>query len=331
MSIILSLLLLYILVSLFFFLFPNLLHRRKSSPLLRYLTRHPGRVSVFSHRGGSLEHFENSLSAFKNSIKSKAECLELDVWKSKDGHLVVFHDKTLERVTGQKQGVFDLDFSEISHYLSELSYLTSVLRRLNDSKEKPCLLEDLFKEAKASNCVMSIDVKTRKLEDVVEVVELARRHGLFERIIVGCMGHVSAAQIKAVYPSVNCFFNFQEVLALIGAFFLGFLPFVRLVPDSLQMPFAFQIIKKDFGLHPLVKLVYYFKYIWPVFRLLNWHLRRRGVPVNYFIANEEEDFELSLKCGVDSIMTDRPSFLKEYLEKRGLFAGADEAFEEKGK
>ncbi|MFG1514500.1 glycerophosphodiester phosphodiesterase family protein, partial [Halobacteriovorax sp. ZH3_bin.1] len=42
---------------------------------------------------------ENTMAAFKAAIKHNY-AIELDVHLSSDGHVVVFHDETLERLTG---------------------------------------------------------------------------------------------------------------------------------------------------------------------------------------------------------------------------------------
>jgi glycerophosphoryl diester phosphodiesterase len=57
---------------------------------------------VWGHRGcrGAGSPPENSLDAFKAAIESGAGGIELDVQLSKDGALMVFHDDTLDRMTG---------------------------------------------------------------------------------------------------------------------------------------------------------------------------------------------------------------------------------------
>lgn len=56
-------------------------------------------IRVFSHRGGRLEHDENTLSAFKASYDAGYRGFETDFRMTSDGHLVVTHDSSLERTT----------------------------------------------------------------------------------------------------------------------------------------------------------------------------------------------------------------------------------------
>lgn len=57
------------------------------------------RPLVFAHRGGSKIAPENTIAAFDRGLTAGADGLELDVHLSRDGVVVVHHDRTLERTT----------------------------------------------------------------------------------------------------------------------------------------------------------------------------------------------------------------------------------------
>jgi len=57
------------------------------------------RPLIVAHRGDSSEFPENTVPAFESAIFQSAEIIELDVYKTIDGHWVCFHDKTLDRTT----------------------------------------------------------------------------------------------------------------------------------------------------------------------------------------------------------------------------------------
>jgi len=60
-----------------------------------YMTR------VIAHRGASAYAPENTLLAFELAARQGADMIELDVQRSADGVLVIFHDDTTERWDGR--------------------------------------------------------------------------------------------------------------------------------------------------------------------------------------------------------------------------------------
>jgi glycerophosphoryl diester phosphodiesterase len=57
-------------------------------------------LEIIAHRGFSKIAPENTLAAFKTAIKHQADSIEFDLQISADGVPVIFHDETLERITG---------------------------------------------------------------------------------------------------------------------------------------------------------------------------------------------------------------------------------------
>jgi len=51
-------------------------------------------VEIIAHRGASYDAPENTLEAVKLGWEQGADAVEIDVYLSKDGHIVVHHDGT---------------------------------------------------------------------------------------------------------------------------------------------------------------------------------------------------------------------------------------------
>lgn len=67
----------------------------------------------FAHRGlWDAESPENSLAAFQKAVDA-GYGIEFDIHKTKDGHVVVFHDDTLVRMCGVEGRVEDLTLAEL--------------------------------------------------------------------------------------------------------------------------------------------------------------------------------------------------------------------------
>jgi glycerophosphoryl diester phosphodiesterase len=71
------------------------------------------RIAVIAHRAGRGIMPENTLAAIRNAIKLGVDYVELDIRATKDGHLVIMHDSTVDRTTNGKGAVKDLDFATI--------------------------------------------------------------------------------------------------------------------------------------------------------------------------------------------------------------------------
>jgi len=70
-------------------------------------------IRVFSHRGGRMEHDENTIQAFKASYGAGYHGFETDIRMTKDGELVIMHDSSLERTSNGKGVVEEHTAGEI--------------------------------------------------------------------------------------------------------------------------------------------------------------------------------------------------------------------------
>ncbi|WP_435980461.1 glycerophosphodiester phosphodiesterase [Psychrobacter sp. DM4] len=78
------------------------------------------RTRLIGHRGAGSEILENTLSGFQRARSLQARGLagvEFDVQLSGDGHLVVFHDETLQRLCGAQSRIDQLTLPEIQRHL----------------------------------------------------------------------------------------------------------------------------------------------------------------------------------------------------------------------
>jgi glycerophosphoryl diester phosphodiesterase len=69
-------------------------------------------VEIIAHRGASAEAPENTLPAIQLAWEQGADAIELDLYLSKDGKIIIFHDTTTKRYDGQDRKVADLTLEE---------------------------------------------------------------------------------------------------------------------------------------------------------------------------------------------------------------------------
>lgn len=68
---------------------------------------------VIGHRGAAGHAPENTLVSVEKAIALGVDMVEIDIQPTRDGHLVVFHDKLLDRVTDSTGYLWDLDHDDL--------------------------------------------------------------------------------------------------------------------------------------------------------------------------------------------------------------------------
>jgi glycerophosphoryl diester phosphodiesterase len=68
---------------------------------------------VIAHRGDSAHRPENTLASFTSALEVGAGIVELDVHLTRDGHVVVIHDPTVDRTTSGTGRVRDLALTDL--------------------------------------------------------------------------------------------------------------------------------------------------------------------------------------------------------------------------
>ncbi len=73
-------------------------------------------VTIIAHRGSSMRAPENTLAAFKRATRDGADAIELDVRLSADGHVMVYHDRSLARLTGDPRDFNAVTREELARF-----------------------------------------------------------------------------------------------------------------------------------------------------------------------------------------------------------------------
>lgn len=83
---------------------------------LDFLNSQSDHVMVAAHRADWKAAPENSLPAIQSCIDMGIESVEVDVRKTKDGHLILMHDSTVNRTTNGRGAVSDLTLKQIKSF-----------------------------------------------------------------------------------------------------------------------------------------------------------------------------------------------------------------------
>lgn len=106
-----------------------------------------------SHRGFNTVAPENSLPAFASAVSLGAQEIEFDLWPTKDGQLLVCHDRTIDRTSNGEGKINELTLAEIKAYDAG-SYFSPLF-----SGMKFPVFEDVLKQF-GGKVIMNIHIKS---------------------------------------------------------------------------------------------------------------------------------------------------------------------------
>lgn len=165
--------------------------------------KHP--IQLVAHRGGSYLAPQNTLAAFRNALNFPVTAIELDVHMSRDGHAIVFHDYTVEKLTNGEGNILDLDLG----YLRGLNAAAHFPDGWHEVQQIPTLAE-VLKLAKGRVQVY-IEIKPSKRDGVFgryphiaeTVVEEVRAAGMLADVLIISFDWQVLPDIKTLEPSLK--------------------------------------------------------------------------------------------------------------------------------
>lgn len=243
---------------------------------------------AFAHRGGAVRDdsaAENTLAAFEQAVRLGYRYLETDVHATADGQLVVFHDDSLQRLTGDRRLICDLRWAELASI------------ELPGGGRVP-LLADLL--GSWPDIRLNIDVKGWPA--VPATVATLRRTRAIDRVCVASFDDRRIAAVRRELGPTLCTSLGRRGVAALRLVSLG-LP-ARL-PDAgcAQIPRRVGVVRL-------------------LDRRLLRTAHRAGLQVHIWTLDEPSDITAVLDLGADGVMTDRPAVLRDTLTRRGQWHGS---------
>jgi len=237
------------------------------------------RVLNLGHRGARGLAPENTLAAFQAGLAAGADGVELDVQRTVDGHLVVFHDDDLERITGVPGRLVDMPLARLLE-LDAGSYFSPQY-----AGERIPTLDEVL-DALPAGCWVNIEAKRNTPgSDGLEaaIVRVVRRRNLYGHCVVSSFNPVALWRIGRMDRGIplGLLYNPGLPLGLGRGWPRHFLRLAALHP-------RYNLVTPD-----LVAAVH-----------------RRGQQLNTWTVNEPADMGRLVVMGVDAIITDRPDLLE---------------------
>ena len=145
------------------------------------------KIIIMGHRGASKIAPENTLKAFKEAIRLKADAIEFDVQKTVDDEIVIIHDYDTLRTTGTEGIVEQMTLKE--------------LKKLNfgNGEQIPTLLEliELAKDKISLNCEIKVEGIVKK------IIHIFQDADILDSTIVSSFLHEELIKIQKIEPQLK--------------------------------------------------------------------------------------------------------------------------------
>jgi glycerophosphoryl diester phosphodiesterase len=241
------------------------------------------RFIVICHRGDHVKYPENTLAAYAEAIKNRADYVEIDLRTTKDSALVSMHDGTVGRMTNAKGAVKDMTFAEIK----ELKV------KSRDSLDKTIYrvpaFEEILKLCK-DKIYIYIDFKNAS---AAATYAMLKKYGMEKQVLVYINSAQQFTDWRRVAPGMPLMFSLPDGVKDIA----GIKSFVNEVkPDILDgswRQYSKEMIQFANDQHIP---------IWPDIQS----------------KDEDKDWDGAIAIGLKGLQTDHPAALIKYLESKGL-------------
>lgn len=237
-----------------------------------------GRILNIAHRGASGWAPENTLAAFSKALEIGADAVELDLHRSRDGHLVVIHNGIVDRTTGSGGIVADMSLKELKSLDAGAQF------RPDFSGQQIPTFQEVIElvKGKAKICA---ELKVKGIEkDVVQTIE---QNNLKDEVIVISFLHQSLKEVKQLDAQIS-----TGMLVGIGKVTRAPL-LVRkareISADVVMLPWSFTTAELVEGVH------------------------KEDLFITVWTVDEALEMNRLIKIGVDGIATNYPKRLKEVL------------------
>ena len=245
-------------------------------------------VEIIAHRGASFDAPENTLSAMKLAWEQKGDAIELDLWLSKDGRLVVFHDADAKRIAGVARKIADLTWAEVQH-LDAGAWKNSQFK----GERVPTLESILETIPKGRRAILEIKCGPEIVPELKRVIDASRRSP--RELAIISFNFDSLKKSRETFPDLEHYFlhGYKRDSAT-GKF------------PELKPLIARAQAARFHGLN--------LHFDWPIDDKFVREVKAAGLKMLVWTVNEPSVAKRLVAAGVDAITTDRPGWLREQLK-----------------
>jgi glycerophosphoryl diester phosphodiesterase len=256
-------------------------------------------VACFAHRGGAGCWPENTLVAFRGGLDSGCTWIETDVHMTRDGHVVCFHDYTLDRTTNGRGRIRDFDLAELRRF--DAGY-----RFTSDGRSYPFRGQGItiptLEEVAAldGGARINLEIKQSQPPMADALWRSIEALGLHDRVLVASADTLLVRAFRNLARgTVASSAGRAEIFAFWLAARAGLTPLLSVEYDALQVPVRsgpLEVVNRSFVAAA----------------------HSRGLAVHVWTIDDAAQMRALIDLGVDGIMTDQPLRLAELARELGV-------------
>lgn len=242
--------------------------------------------SIIAHRGVPAEAPENTVASFVRAIKIGVEMIEVDVQQTLDGHLVVFHDKTLDRTTDGTGALRDATLDGLKQ-LDAGGWFSERFR----GERIPTLDEVIDILPPETNILLEIKYGSPYQEGIERrLIDFLKERKLLGRVLIKSFDIEVVQSVRSLAPEIP-----------VGISFIFRVPFLSMIVHR-WIRFG-DVLDEDVDFLHVHRL--------GVTQSLIEEAHKEGMRVIAWDVNDETTMARLMRMGVDGIETDEAALLKQ--------------------
>jgi glycerophosphoryl diester phosphodiesterase len=293
-----------------------------------FIIQEGARPMISAHRGGGNLNPENTFKAIDYSFDNfHVDIIEIDVCLTKDDHLILNHNMTIDSST--EESIVDGEYYVREHNLNEIQTKNfgynfqdkkgdfiyrnildgvpeyNVYDVLKENKLSVVTIDELFNKYSNKDLKYIIEIKDKQ-EDGIKaadiLIEKMKKYQMVNKVIIGTYHSEVEKHIIENYKEVMVGASLSSATGFFATQLLGVNIFYKTSVTALQVPVEYNLKGINFN---LARKNY-----------IN-RAHRRNISVQYWTINDKEKMRMLIELGADVITTDNPDIMYELLNEMG--------------
>lgn len=244
-----------------------------------------GRTLVWGHRGCAYAP-ENTLPAFRMAADMGADGIELDVHLTKDGRVFICHNYSIDNTCDKKGMIRDMTLAQIREANFAYRYENTRFTDKYGFVPGPTL-DEVYELLAPTGLTVNVELKSEETELFEKCIALAKEYEMSDRVFYSAFNHVSLMKMKSIDPTVSTAPLYFHRLARVWDY-VGLFGADAIHPDYGQVYEVPETVRE---------------------------CHARGIRVNPWTVDSEEEMRRLVECGVDALITDLPDVARKVVDE----------------